>query len=369
MNILHLLSQAEVTGAETYAATLANDQVRQGHAVTVVSDTFRTPTQATFIAQPISNRRYGQRLRNVLFLRKFIRQNRIDLVHAHSRAASWVSYFARLGTNVPLVATVHGRQHLHASVRSLDIYGDRVITVCEDLKTHLVREVKMDAAKVTVIPNGVDFSAINPRTVPSRMENSANINRVLSLVGRTSGPKGERTGQVIRQALRPLLQTFPDLNVHVVGGAPEKLGPAVLAEIESLNRDFENRIHCPGFITPLPAHLAASGLIVASGRVAIDALWLGKPLLAFGESQYHGLVTSENLAAAVASNFGDVLPTLPVPEPDYARIGRDIHGFFTGRPPLFSARKTVEQRYDIRKVADAVMDVYHSARSKKQRGR
>ena len=369
MNILHVLSQVEVTGAETYAATLANDQVRQGHLVTVVSDTFRTPTQATFFPYPISNRRYGQRLRNVLFLRKLTRKHRIDAVHAHSRAASWVAYVALLGTNVPLVSTVHGRQHLHTSVR-LDIYGDRVITVCEDLRTHLVREVKMAAAKITVVPNGLDFPATYPRGVPHRMDNPAGTHQpVLSLVGRTSGPKGERTGQIIRRALRPLLRAFPDLNVHVVGGPPEKLGPDVLVEIESINRDFGNRIHCPGFVTPLLAHLAASDLVVASGRVAIDALWLEKPLLAFGESQYHGLVTPENLTAAVASNFGDIFPTRPLPEPDYSRIERDIHRFFAGPIPSFSAREAMEQRYDIRKVADAVMDVYCSARAEKQRGR
>jgi peptidoglycan/xylan/chitin deacetylase (PgdA/CDA1 family) len=155
------------------------------------------------------------------------------------------------------------------------------------------------------------------------------------------------------------------LQVQVIGGSVEKLGKAVLDEIESLNRRFDGRVQCLGFVNDLPRYLASSDLIVASGRVAIDALWLEKPLLALGESQYHGLVTTENLAAVMASNFGDIIPTLPVVNPDYTRIGRDMARFLADPAPTPSLRSRIEARYEVRKVADSVSEMYRSARFKK----
>ena len=59
---------------------------------------------------------------------------------------------------MPLVSTVHGRQHLHTSTSLVDMYGDKVIAICGNLRAHLVREVKMEAAKIVAIPNGVAFA-------------------------------------------------------------------------------------------------------------------------------------------------------------------------------------------------------------------
>ena len=371
MHFLHVLSQVEVTGAETYAVSLANHQIGQGDQVWIVSDTLRTPALATYLPQPIDNRRYGQRWKNIRFLKDLLRKHRIDVVHAHSRAASWVCYVALLGTKIPLISTVHGRQHLHTSTSLFDIYGDQVIAVCDDLKTHLAEEVKIKAEKITVIPNGFDFDQMKKTfssgksTAEEKPESANEGLQTLSLVGRTTGPKGERTGQIIVRELPALLQAFPQLRVQVIGGPIDKLGKPVLDEIEALNRRFSGRIQCLGFVNDLPRYLASSDLIIASGRVAIDTLWLEKPLMALGESQYHGLVTADNLTAAMASNFGDIIPTLPVPEPDYARIGRDITQFLSQPTSTASLRSRIEARYEVGKVADAVSEVYRSARFKK----
>lgn len=152
MRILHVLSQTQPTGAETYALSLAEHQLRSGHQVWIVSDKLHFPTKAKYVAMPIHNRRYLQRLRNVKSLRSLIQQEKIDVVHAHSRASSWVSYYSCIGSPTAYLSTVHGRQHLHTSVKLHDIYGDRVLAVCENLRTHLAEEVAMDPQKFTSSP-------------------------------------------------------------------------------------------------------------------------------------------------------------------------------------------------------------------------
>ena len=53
MQILHVLSQFEVTGAEAYAVTLGNAQLSAGHETVLVSDTLHLPFSGTYILHPI----------------------------------------------------------------------------------------------------------------------------------------------------------------------------------------------------------------------------------------------------------------------------------------------------------------------------
>ena len=50
MNILMALSQRELTGAEVFAVTIANELIARGHKVIIVSDTLTAPTKAEFDA-------------------------------------------------------------------------------------------------------------------------------------------------------------------------------------------------------------------------------------------------------------------------------------------------------------------------------
>ena len=168
MRILHVLSANFYAGSVAYAVALAEAHHREGHQVWLASDMAALPTVAAQVQLPISERTYGQRLHNIRALRELVRQHSIDVVHAHSRAASWVSYFALRGLGVPLVSTVHGRQHLHTSTSLFDIYGQKVIAICENLAEHLRTEVKMAPHKLLVVPNGIAFGDLEPPAAPTR---------------------------------------------------------------------------------------------------------------------------------------------------------------------------------------------------------
>ena len=144
MNILHVLSQFEVTGAEVYATTLASAQRNHGHAVTLISDTLHFPYEGSVIPQSIGKRSYTQRLRNITFLIRLIREKNIHIIHGHSRAASWVCNVASLFTGIPFVSTIHGRQHVHLSSKAWSIYGKNIIAVSETLREHLIHELQLN---------------------------------------------------------------------------------------------------------------------------------------------------------------------------------------------------------------------------------
>jgi peptidoglycan/xylan/chitin deacetylase (PgdA/CDA1 family)/glycosyltransferase involved in cell wall biosynthesis len=306
MNILHVLSQFEVTGAEVYAVTLASAQRRLGHSVTIVSDALHIPLEGGFISQPIGKRSYLQRLRNIAFLIHLIREKNIHIVHGHSRAASWVCNLAALFTSIPFVSTIHGRQHLHLSSRYWSVYGTNIITVSESLREHLIHELNLDPKHITTIPNGFETQHwistsstqldLNVFGVPPEIP-------VLLFIGRFSGPKGDIVRVLVSEVYPELVKKVP-CSLQIIGGLN------VPADIPQRAQQMQKRfgktsVVLREFQSDLIPFLRAANVVIGSGRVAMESLMVGKPTIAFGESNYEGLVTPDNYEAVRRTNFGD----------------------------------------------------------------
>ncbi len=367
MRILHILSQFQVTGAEVYAATLANQQVKEGHQVTIMSDTWHTATIATFVPQSIGVRTLKQKWKNVWAIRRFVLNQQIEVVHAHSRAASWVSFFALKGLKVPLVSQVHGRQHLHASSKGLDIYGDRILAVCDNLSTHLRLELGIDRTKIFVSPNGFDWRKLLHLTQPDDYEEFHG--KTIVLAGRTSGPKGQHTGHLVSHTVPAILKLVPyKWRLVVIGGPLEDMTSEVQSIWNALVERYPDRFLWIGFSRQLPNWLSVADVVIGSGRVAIEALGLGKPMIAMGEWCTHGLITDKNIDIAVASNFGDIGAKMPHPGIDWGWLQQDLTAVLLQENPAKPNEASIQRIRDVYAIDDvlsAVMEHYYSARAKK----
>ena len=358
MNILHVLSQFEVTGAETYAAVLADEQVRAGHSVWIISDTFHARTVAEVLSLPIGKRDLFQRLNNILSLRRIIREKRVDIVHAHSRAASWVSYYATRRGPVPLVSTLHGRQHVHLSSKIFHIYGEKVIAVCEGIREHLIRELDYAPGAVSVVRNGIDLSTWTSKAQKKRHAH------VISLVGRLSGPKGVVAEKIVGEVFPLVKRTIPDVELHIVGGMNETDG--LKEQISTVNENSTTSgIRYKGFVENVREVYQRSSLVIGSGRVVMEALAAGAQVVAVGESNYIGPVIESIPTLALETNFGDAGPTV---ELDVARMAGDIIESLKRRKSVRSAwgRELVCSEYDSRKIAQKVSAIYAEAISVKK---
>jgi len=156
MNILHVLSGDFVAGSETSTAAIIEQQILQGHRVFIASGRFTHPTKAKLFVVPIYDRGLFRRLSNIGALKKIIRREKIDIVHAHSRAASWVCYWACRSTGTAYLSTFHGRQHLHFSNRHFNVYGPHCVAVCENIREQMLEETSVfKPEQITVIRNGL----------------------------------------------------------------------------------------------------------------------------------------------------------------------------------------------------------------------
>lgn len=158
MRILHLLSQTHLTGAEVYVANLCKNQIKDGHECFIISGTLAIETRAQFTQMPIHNRTYSNRIRTIRRLIAFAKNHEIDLIHAHSRAASWLAYWVTGRLHIGYVSTVHGRQGVHFSSQRKNIYGRWIIAVCEELEDHLVHELNIPSKFIFLIRNGLSIN-------------------------------------------------------------------------------------------------------------------------------------------------------------------------------------------------------------------
>ena len=366
MRILHVLSANFFAGSVAYAVALAEAHHREGHQVWLASDAAALPTVAAQVQLPISQRKYGQRLRNIRALRALVRQHNIDVVHAHSRAASWVSYFALRGLGVPLVSTVHGRQHLHTSTSLFDIYGQKVIAICENLAEHLREEVKMAPAKIAVVPNGVDFQrgAKAKEEGQGTSSDSTFDSLRLAFIGRFNGPKGERAAVLLQHVFPPLLQEFGHLRVALIGGELEQLPEAGKTALKQLQSQYGDRIEVIGFTDDVVGWLRRTDLVIGAGRVAMEALGEGRAVLALGEALYAGPVSAASYPEAAASNFGDISARIGEAKSfDPAPVLTDARAFLAQPHRVAPAlAQQVRHDYSLARVAARVLGVYESAR-------
>ncbi len=359
MNILHVLSQFEVTGAETLAATIADRQIAAGHSVTIVSDTFHTDTHADVLSLPIGKRDILQRIRNIASLRSLILERSIHLVHAHSRAASWVSFFATRGTSVPLVSMIHGKQHIHFSSKHSKIFGEKLVAVCEALGEHLQRDLGYASRDISVIRNGIDLGFWHPLPVAA----SARQKKVIALVGRLSGPKGEVAWVITEDVFPQIFAAHPDAELQIVGGMTD--ADRLTDLIARVNARLGVRAVCAaGFIQDVRQVYSSSTLVVGSGRVAMEALACGAHVVAVGESSYVGLVAEGTRTRALATNFGDSGDAVKI---DADKVLHDILGFLSKEPPVSRwGMDLAVQEFDAVHITRELFTVYAGALAQKR---
>lgn len=310
MRILHLLSQTHLTGAEVYAAQLCREQLDQGDQCWVVSDTLSVEIPgASYISMPIDNRSYLNRLRNIIGVVRLCRQQKIDVIHAHSRAASWVANIAAKRAKAGYVSTVHGRQKVHKSSSSWNIYGRNILTVCDHLADHLQHELNIPKPFIRVVRNCLGETESLPIEDQSSLTSGA---KKIVWIGRLTGPKGE----IARRLAYDIAPRFPQTNFVFVGG------PAIPEDwpTPAANVCFA------GQTSDVNPYYQQADLVIGAGRVALEAMQLRKPVMAVGECAYIGLIKQDSINQAKATNFGDCFAPAKI---DWTALETDLNRFLS----------------------------------------
>ena len=247
----------------------------------------------THIALPLTTKSPFGIWRNAGALEAVIRQRKVSLVHARSRAPAWSAWIASQRTGVPFVTTFHGTYSetfpLKRQYNAVMARGRIVIAASHYIAGLIMDRHHLDASRIRVIPRGVDLTVFDPDNVSGT--------RVAKLAAEWRLPDGVRT-VVLPGRLTSwkghfvLLDAMARLNRQdvmcvLVGSDQGRHDYAAALERQATRLGIASRLRLVGQCDDMPAALCLSDVVVhastrpeAFGRVIIEAQAMGRPVIA-----------------------------------------------------------------------------------------
>ena len=230
--------------------------------------------------------------RNATALTEIIRKQRIDIVHARSRAPAWSAWSAARRTGRRFVTTFHNAYdttgRLKLRYNSVMARGERVIAISQFVAEHAATVYGVDADRLRMIPRGVDMSVFDPRRVSGdRVAELAQQWRVpdgyavVMLPGRLTRWKGglDFIAAIARLGRRDL--------ICLLVGTEQR--PGFRAELEAaIERDgLVGQFRIIEDCRDMPAAYVLADVVVSAstdpegfGRAIVEAQAMGRPVIA-----------------------------------------------------------------------------------------
>jgi D-inositol-3-phosphate glycosyltransferase len=290
-----------------------------------------------------------------------------DIIHSHYWLSGLVGQTLKAAWGVPHVTMFHTLGEIknrssyneHETVLRIEseakvIAGaDRVICATDQERSFIRQLYAADAAKVTVIPLGVDLDRFRPAAKSlAREALGLKDERIVLFVGRIEPLKGV---DILIDAAA-MLESDIDCSVLIVGG--DESSEVQVARLKDLARDrgIDHRVAFVGAVDheQLPLYYNAADVCVVPshyesfGLVAVEAMASGLPVVASRVGGLTGTVKD--------GETGYLIPWL-CPEPFAERIELLLDNEPL-RQSLGDAAREAVARYRWENVAGAVMDVY-----------
>jgi len=230
---------------------------------------------------------------NIGRLSEIIRTEKVDIVHARSRAPAWSACYAAKRANVPFMTTFHGTytagNALKRRYNSIMTRGERVIAISRFIGGHVHQNYGVPPGRIRVIHRGVNLERFDPAKVTAeRVAMLANQWRlgdglpVIMLPGRLTRWKGQTVfidavGRLGRRDIRCLL-------VGSDQGRKE-----YRQELENMvnERNLGDIVRIVDHCDDMPAAYMLTDVVVSAstdpeafGRVVVEAQALGRPVVA-----------------------------------------------------------------------------------------
>ncbi|MGD0483486.1 MAG: glycosyltransferase family 4 protein [Gemmatimonadales bacterium] len=293
MRILLMVKQFDCGGAQNHVRELACALVRRGHRVWVAAPHGHQAAllDPAVVHVPVA---YCDLLHHGLALRlaHLVRREGIDVLHAHQRLPTLTALLAGRLAGRPVIVTLHGQlQHDLTRWPATAQLLSRLIVVSPFFADLVARHEPALASKTVCIPNGVRRSALA----------RAPDGHLVLYAGRLT-PRHEPFLDALAGAAQDLAVEFPDLVLSIAGEGPS--APFLRARADAANHAASREVVCPcGFLPDLPDAFVAAALAIGVGRVALEAMMQGVPLLAANPRYLGSVVTQGNYAAMAAMNF------------------------------------------------------------------
>ena len=224
---------------------------------------------------------------------KIIEEEKVDIIHARSRAPAWSCFIAAKATGIKLVTTFHGIYNFRTKVKkfynSIMTEGNNVIAVSQFVKDHIIKNYKIDKSKIVLIHRGVDHKEFSKEKLSSdillKYKTKYNVptnTPIILLPSRMT----EWKGHII---LIKALEKIKHLNFYCIMAGDLAKHPAYVIRIKNLIREYkiQNRVQLFGNEPSMINLYGISDIVLSTsiepeafGRTIIEAQSMEKLVIA-----------------------------------------------------------------------------------------
>jgi len=153
-------------------------------------------------------------------LAKFVSENKIDIIHAHTRVSQVIGQIVSSITKTHFVTTCHGFFKAGRISRKLfPCLGERIIAISSAVRNHLIWDFNVKEENISLIYNGINFEACSKiltdeEKIRLKTDLGINRNRIIGAIGRLSPVKGYK---YLLTAFNELKKEFSDLKLLIIG--------------------------------------------------------------------------------------------------------------------------------------------------------
>ena len=230
-------------------------------------------------------------------LSEILVREKVDLIHARSRAPAWSALIAARRRNIAFVTTYHGIYAATSALKrwynSVMVRSDAIIANSNYTKAHIMEQHGIEPDKVTVIYRGVDSAAFDPAAVTSarsaimarkwKLDIPHRRPRVI-LPARLTEWKGQR---IFIAALARLKNQGVDFEAILVGDSQGRDAYAHTLRTLISDAGLSHQVFLVGHCNDMPAAFSLCDIAVtpsiqpeAFGRTAAEAQAMGLPVIA-----------------------------------------------------------------------------------------
>jgi len=195
-------------------------------------------------------------------LRAFIADERIDLIHAHTRVTQVLAWYVQRLTGIPYVSTCHGFYKRRLGRRLMPAWGNHVIAISKPVEESLLEDFSVPLDRVSTIYNAINVLGLVDRfraKTPSAIRRDLGIpndSKVVGIVSRVVADKGHE--YFLRAVKKLMADSHPNVKVIVVGEGP------YLSEVRRLAHELgiEDKVYFLGMLQDITYALSVIDVFV-----------------------------------------------------------------------------------------------------------
>lgn len=358
MRILQICSAREIGGGERHLADLANNLATRGHEIfaaiapgSPLRSVLSSVASENIIESPMRN---ALSVRSALRLARLVREQRIEIVHAHVARDYPLAALAAGRSGARLVLTRHVLFPLSKIHRLTLRRTSQVIAVSQAVADGLRAQNIFPAGKIITIHNGIDVKRFERESgvegVPSAnhaQDAVANRRMRVGMIGHLAPIKGQE--EFIRAAAI-VCRSRNDVDFIIAGedksrdGANRKSIEKLLGELE-----LKDRVRLTGWTDEVASLLGTLDLFVSPARSEpfglsiVEAMAAGVPVIATASEGAREIIDADDSGCLVP--IGDVAAL--------AKAIPDLLGDANERKRLArNARAVVNAKFTLQQMVD-----------------